>query len=48
MSLSHLTKFPWVLPIFEYEGQEHLLANLDQSVVSPAEVKVQELRGQAR
>src|SRR5215212_11631592 len=22
----HLTKFPWVLPTFEYESQDHLLA----------------------
>jgi hypothetical protein len=33
VSLSHLTKFPWVLPIFEYDDREHLLANLDKSVV---------------
>ena len=37
VSLSHLMKFPWVLPIFEYDDREHLLASLDKSIVSPAE-----------
>ena len=41
----HLAKFPWVLPTFEYESQEHLLANLEQGVIAPAEAKVLELRG---
>jgi uncharacterized protein YjbI with pentapeptide repeats len=37
VSLSHLTKFPWVLPIFEYDDREHLLASLDKNIVSPAD-----------
>jgi uncharacterized protein YjbI with pentapeptide repeats len=37
VSLSHLTKFPWVLPVFEYDDQKHLLASLDKSIISPAE-----------
>ena len=41
----HLAKFPWVLPTFAYESQEHLLANLEQGVIAPAEAKVLELRG---
>ena len=46
VSLSgHLKKFPWVLPTFEYDGLEHLLANLGEGVVGRAEAKVQELRG---
>jgi uncharacterized protein YjbI with pentapeptide repeats len=45
VSLSHLKRFPWLLPSFEYDTEEHLLANLDQSVVGPAEAKVLEIRG---
>lgn len=40
----HLKSYPWVLPTFEYEGLEHLLANLDE-VIRPAEAKSLELRG---
>ena len=39
----HLAKFPSVLPTFEYEGQDHLLANLDQGVIAPAVAKHREL-----
>lgn len=45
VSLSHLKKFPWLLPSFEYKNEEHLLANLDTSIIGPAEAKVLELRG---
>jgi hypothetical protein len=48
VSLSHLTKFPWVLPIFEYDDREHLLASLDKSIVSPAEDMARKLRIAAR
>jgi hypothetical protein len=44
ISLSHLTKFPWVLPIFEYDDREHLLANLNKSIVTPAEEGARKLR----
>jgi hypothetical protein len=44
VSLSHLRKFPWVLPIFEYADQKHLLASLDKSVVGPAEGAARKLR----
>jgi RNA-binding protein YlmH len=44
VSLSHLKKFQWVLPIFEYDDQQHLLASLDKSVISPAENAARELR----
>jgi hypothetical protein len=44
VSLSHLTKFPWVLRIFEYDDPEHLLASLDESIVSPAEDAASKLR----
>ena len=43
VSLSHLTKFPWVLPIFEYDHPEYLLASLDKSIIAPAEAKVKAL-----
>ena len=36
---------PWVLPTFEYENQDHLLANLDQRVIAPAVAKYEELTG---
>ena len=43
VSLSHLTKFPWVLPIFEYVHPEHLLASLDKIILAPeAKMKVLE------
>jgi uncharacterized protein YjbI with pentapeptide repeats len=45
VSLSHLTKFPWVLPIFEYDDLKQLLADLGEKVIRPAELKVMELRG---
>ena len=44
VSLSHLKKFPWVLPIFEYDDRKHLLASLDKSIVSPAEDAASKLR----
>jgi uncharacterized protein YjbI with pentapeptide repeats len=44
VSLSHLRKFPWVLPIFEYDDQEHLLTCLDKNIVSPAEDAARKLR----
>jgi len=40
-----IRKYPWVLEPYCYDSQEHLLANLDRSVVDPAEAKVLELRG---
>jgi uncharacterized protein YjbI with pentapeptide repeats len=43
VSLSHLTNFPWVLPIFEYDHPEHLLASLGKIIVAP-EAKVKALK----
>ena len=48
VSEPHLEKYPWVLPAFPYETKEHLLANLNQNVVGPAEAKVLEIREQPR
>ena len=44
VSLSYLTKFPWVLPIFEYDDDKHLLASLDKGVVGPADDMTRKLR----
>ena len=40
-----IRRFPWVLEPYRYESQLHLLANLEKSVVEPADAKAQELRG---
>jgi hypothetical protein len=45
VSMQHLARFPWVLPVFEYDDPKHLLASLNKSVVSPAMAKARELRG---
>jgi hypothetical protein len=44
VGLSHVKKFPWLLPTFQYDTEQHLLDNLDKSVIAPAEAKVLELR----
>src|SRR6266496_5344778 len=36
-------RYHWVLPTWEYQGQEHLLASLQTKVIEPAEQKAQEL-----
>src|SRR6266487_2085174 len=36
-------RYHWVLPPWEYQGQEHLLASLQTKVIEPAEQKAQEL-----
>ena len=44
VSVQNLRRFPWLLPSFEYDNMEHLLANLDDCVVAPAEAKVREIQ----
>jgi hypothetical protein len=39
----HFTRFPWVLPIYRYEDEESLLQSLQEKVITPAELKAQEL-----
>jgi uncharacterized protein YjbI with pentapeptide repeats len=39
----HFVRYPWVLPIYEYENQEQLLVNILGKVVEPCEKKVQEM-----
>jgi hypothetical protein len=36
VGMHHLSKYPWVLPPFRYKDVDHLLANLDIAVISPA------------
>jgi uncharacterized protein YjbI with pentapeptide repeats len=38
-----IRRYHWVLPPYEYQDQEHLLASLQVKVIAPAEQKVQEL-----
>ncbi len=38
-----LRRYHWVLPPYEYQDQEHLLASLQKEVIEPAERKAQEL-----
>ncbi len=40
----HFQRYPWVLPIHEYDSQDQLLAELSEKVIAPAEAKVIELR----
>jgi hypothetical protein len=44
VSVENLRRFNWLLPSFEYEDMEHLLANLDDCVVARAEAKVREMQ----
>ena len=39
----HFRKYPWVLPIHEYDDQDALIANIGQPIIAPAEAKVKEL-----
>lgn len=41
----HWPRYPWVLPIYEYENEGHLIATLSAGVIEQAERKVQEIRG---
>lgn len=40
----HWKPYPWVLPIYEYADEAHLLSTLAEEVIEPVERKVQELR----
>jgi uncharacterized protein YjbI with pentapeptide repeats len=44
VSLSHVKKFQWVLPTFEYDDQKHLLHSLNERIISPAEDMARKLR----
>ncbi len=40
----HFRRYPWVLPLHEYESPEILLDNIISAIIDPAEKKVAELR----
>lgn len=39
----HFTRFPWVLPVYHYTDEVSLLQSLQEKVITPAELKAQEL-----
>jgi len=39
----HIKRYPWVLPVYLYDNQEMLLANLKEHVIDPVETKAREL-----
>jgi hypothetical protein len=39
----HIKRFPWVLPLFEYENTKELLQDMESKVIAPAEEKAKEL-----
>jgi hypothetical protein len=44
----HYQRYPWVLPLYEYETRDQLIAALNEQVIEPAERKALELRSGAR
>lgn len=40
----HFRRYPWVLPLHEYESPETLLRDIIPAIIAPAEEKVEELR----
>ena len=41
---SRFRRFPWVLPVFIYEDNDHLMSAVEAQVINPLEAKVQEQR----
>lgn len=41
----HFRRYPWVLPMFEYTDEDHVVAALQTHVVGPAEAKAKEQTG---
>jgi len=39
----HFTRFPWVLPIYQYTDEASLLKSLKENIIEPAEQKAEEL-----
>jgi hypothetical protein len=39
----HFSRYPWVLPVYQYINQASLLQSLKENVIDPAEQKAQEL-----
>ena len=44
----HFQRYPWVLPVHRYDTPAHLLADLSDRVIRPAETKVLELHDNNR
>lgn len=44
----HFTRYPWVLPLHQYETQHQLITTLNEQVIEPAEQMVLELRAKLR
>ena len=44
MSVDHLGRYPWFLPLHEYESQDSLIAEFQEKVIDPAQKKAEELR----
>jgi hypothetical protein len=40
----HFRNYPWVLPLFRYRDQEHLLVSLEEQVIGPPERRAELLR----
>ena len=39
----HFTRFPWVLPVYQYTDEASLLQSFQENVIAPAEQKAREL-----
>jgi len=44
----HFARYPWVLPVVEYQTADHLLSRLGTTVIDPAEQMATELIEKAR
>jgi hypothetical protein len=40
----HWARYSWVLPVYKYKNEEHLISNLKKRVIKPAEKKLREIR----
>lgn len=40
----HFKRYPWVLPIFKYKDEKHLLTNLLEKIIIPCEKKVERIK----
>ena len=43
----HWRRYPWVLPEFLYESSDHLITNLDEKVIEPAQTRLELMSPQA-
>jgi hypothetical protein len=40
----HFKRYSWVLPLYEYDGQDTLVSRLPQDIIQPAEAKADQMR----